>query len=154
MTDPLDTANRAISTVREHTPSVQTALKVLAWMERELGAAETYTAIKKIVDGAEALKILHREVDEVRQRCEWVVLVAGRRISDEIEKVPKASGGDQKSKLPKRVSSKSGRAATGIPGTSRSHLKKSPNSANAWPLQGRIDIVAFWASSRDRVGRF
>jgi hypothetical protein len=77
MTDPLDTANRAISTVREHTPSVQTALKVLAWMERELGAAETYTAIKRIVDGAEALKIFHRAVDEVRQRCEWVVLVAG-----------------------------------------------------------------------------
>jgi hypothetical protein len=55
MTDPLDTANRAISTVREHTPSVQTALKVLAWMERELSEAETYTAIKKIVDGTEAL---------------------------------------------------------------------------------------------------
>ena len=52
------------------------------------------------------------------------MLIGCRRIGEEIETVPKASGGDRRSNLPRRVNLKSGRAALGIPGTSRARLQK------------------------------
>jgi DNA methylase len=148
---PKDTriGDHVAATVRERTPSIQGALTALARMERELGAAETYVEIKKIVDAAEALKVLHREVDEVRQQCEWVVLVAGRRISDEIEKVPKAAGRPTKI-FTQAGNNKSGRAATGIPGTSRSRLKK----LRAEPVD-KLRAVAekLWGKGKDATVR-
>jgi hypothetical protein len=47
-----------VPAVERHTPSVPNALKALA-----LSSAKTYAELRKIVDTAEALKILHREVD-------------------------------------------------------------------------------------------
>src|SRR5215472_271264 len=95
--------------------TIPQALKALAAMERELEAAETYVAILKMVRAAEALKHLLGQVAEVKQKAEWVVLAAYIRIGEKIKKVPKASGGDQRSNLPRRVNSKSGRAALGVP---------------------------------------
>ena len=49
---------------------------------------------------------------------------ASARIGEEIARVPKASGGDRKSKVPRVEHFKSGREATGIPRVSRSRYQK------------------------------
>jgi hypothetical protein len=48
----------------------------------------------------------------------------GRRIGQELEKSPKASGEDRKSKIPAKGNLKSGKADTGVPPNQRSRLKK------------------------------
>jgi len=110
--------------VRKQVPSVPQALKALDLMERELAAAETYAQIRRIIKEASALKVLLNHVHEVKAKCEDTILVASIRIGQELEKIPKATGGDQKSKSAKRRKSNGGREATGIEHTSRSRLKK------------------------------
>jgi hypothetical protein len=73
-------------------PSVPTALKALAQTECELDSAETYAAIQKIERAAEALKVLFREVAEVKAKAEDVVLLANHRIGRAIQLIPKSSG--------------------------------------------------------------
>ena len=126
--------------------TIPQALKALAAMERELVAAETYVAIHKIICAAEALKHLLGQVAEVKQKAEWVVLAANIRIGEEIKKVPKASGGDQRSNLPRRVNSKSGRAALGMPGTSRARLQK---LAGIGVTKAKAMAEELWAAGKD-----
>ena len=88
---------------------------------------ETVTKKQFIVDAAEALKILFRHVAEVKNKAELVVLAANQRIGEEIRAIPKATAPHRPAdkKLPSMVNSKKeGRAATGIPGTSRSRLPR------------------------------
>ena len=110
----------------KHVPSIPAALRALDVMERELDSSKTYEAIRKVIQTAEALKILLGEIDEVKQRAETVILIGNVRIGEEIEKVPKATGPHRKGdkKIPVEGNSKSGRAATGIKKNMRSRHKK------------------------------
>lgn len=107
---------------KSHVPSIPKALQALSVMEAELDSARTYESIRRIVDAAEALKLLLRDVAEVKQQAEWVVLLGNMRIGEEIRNVPKAKTG------PKLFTPEgkqlSGRQALAIPGTSRSRLQK------------------------------
>jgi N6-adenosine-specific RNA methylase IME4 len=107
-----------------HVPSITKTLQALAAMEQQLDDARTYEEIRRIVQRAEALRVLGSHIAEVKQKAEWVILIANQRIGEEIKKVPKASGGDQRSNLPRREDSKPGREALGIPPVSRFRLTK------------------------------
>jgi hypothetical protein len=60
-------------------------------MERELSQASTYDEIRKVVDHAEALRLLFGDIDIVKAEAEDVILAGGARIGEEIAKVPKAN---------------------------------------------------------------
>ena len=94
------------------------------WFNRKSISAKTYSELRKLIAEAKVVKATMREIREVREKAELVILVANARAGQEIDKVPKAAGGDQKSNLPRVANSKEGRSALGIPGTSRSRLMK------------------------------
>jgi N6-adenosine-specific RNA methylase IME4 len=77
--------------------SVPQAKRALALMERDLGSKKTYEAIRETLRAAEAMKALYREVDEVREKAETVIVLAKHRIGEEIRALPDARGGDRKS---------------------------------------------------------
>ena len=62
---------------------------VAALANMELDSAESYAQIRKLVDAAEALKILFRHIAEVKNKAELVVLAANARIGEEIKLIPK-----------------------------------------------------------------
>jgi N6-adenosine-specific RNA methylase IME4 len=99
------------------------AMQALTAMEAELSSAKTFDAIRKIERNAEALKILFRDVTEVKNQCERVVLVANRRIGAELEAIPKATPNPQKP-ISHASEIGSGRSATGVPKDTRSRLIK------------------------------
>jgi N6-adenosine-specific RNA methylase IME4 len=118
------TNNALAIVIRKKVPSISKALAALVEMERQLGAVKTYAQIEHIIRESKAVKELYGHVAKVKAQAEDTILIANRRIGEEVAKVPKATGGDRKSKLPRAVNSKSGRNATGIPGTSRARLKR------------------------------
>jgi len=95
-------------------------------MERELSNASTYTAIRKIVAAAEAMKLLFRDIDVVKAQAEDVILAAGARIGEEIAKVPKARGpgGTKGTKTAITAQGKSSRKDAMPSGTQRSRYQK------------------------------
>src|SRR5207342_128196 len=97
--------------IRQQVPTIPQALKALAAMERQLTAAKTYDELRRIIKEATALKVLLDDVAEVKAAAEDAVLLGSRRIAEELRKVPKASGGDRKSNLPREGNLKSGREA-------------------------------------------
>jgi N6-adenosine-specific RNA methylase IME4 len=123
------------------------ALKALDAMERELDSPRTYEQIHKTIKAAEAFKLPGRDMAEVKQKAEWVILIGNQRIGEEIKKVPKAThkGGPKKQITP-QGKSVAGRAATGIPGTSRSRLQKLANIE-----RDKLKAMAeeMWESGRD-----
>jgi N6-adenosine-specific RNA methylase IME4 len=111
----------AISTaIRKHVPTVSKALEALAAMEHQLAAAKTYDQIRHIIREASAVKVLFAQVADVKAQAEDTILIANRRIGEEIRKVPKASGRPAKI-LP--AAGKNKRADI-MPGTSRARLMK------------------------------
>lgn len=117
----------AIATaIRKNVPTVPKALEALVAMERELGALKTYEQIKHIIREATALGVLLGDVAEVKAQAEDTILIANRRIGEEIGKVPKqrGPGGTKGTKTAiATVGKSSGRGAI-MPGTSRARLKK------------------------------
>lgn len=111
---------------RKHVPTVPAAIKALAAMERELSQASTYAEIRKIVDQAEALKLLFRDIDIVKAEAEDVILSAGARIGEEIAKVPKGRGpgGSKGSKTAITAQGKSSRKDAMPSGTQRARYQK------------------------------
>ena len=110
--------------LRQHVPTVPAAINALVAMERELSQASTYIEIRKIVDQAEALKLLFRDIDIVKAQAEDVILAAGARIGEEIAKVPKATHkGGPKKQSPAQGKSV-GREATGLAHTTRARYQK------------------------------
>ncbi len=83
------TAGSLSTIARKHVTAVPRALKALAALERELSQAATCDEIRKVVDQAEAFKLLFGDIDVVE--AEDVILAAGARIGEEIAKVPKAN---------------------------------------------------------------
>jgi N6-adenosine-specific RNA methylase IME4 len=110
--------------IKKQVRSIPEALTALTRMERELTTAKTYDDIRRVIKEAEALKVLLGHVVEVKAKAEDAILVGSTRIGEEIKKVPKASGGDRRSKVPRRERLKSGREAIGLPKVSRSRLTK------------------------------
>lgn len=117
--------------IRKQVPSVPKALAALAQMERELTTARTYDAIRRVIREAGAIKVLLGHIDEVKAQAEDTILIAHQRIGEEIKKVPKATGGDRKSKLPRKVNLKSGRSSAMPSGTSRARLQKLASVSSA-----------------------
>jgi hypothetical protein len=76
--------------------TIPQAVNALARMEAELDSAKSYEQIRKLADAAEALKLLFRDVKEVKDKAELVVLTANARIGEEIKRGPKASGSRRK----------------------------------------------------------
>jgi N6-adenosine-specific RNA methylase IME4 len=107
-----------LSVSKRFVPGVVGAIKQLLAMEQQLDSAKTYDAIRRIVKQAEALKTLLGEIDEVRQKAEWVILLGKQRIGIELKNVPAAPRG--RARFP--TDGKSGKAATGIPHNTRSRL--------------------------------
>jgi hypothetical protein len=50
-------------------------------MERELDSAKSYAEIRKLMRAAEALKVLYRHVEEVKNRAELVVLAGSTALA-------------------------------------------------------------------------
>lgn len=73
--------------------SVPAAKRALATLERDMSAAKTYEAIRKIERSAEAIRILFREIEDVRRAAERVIVLTNHRIGTELVTAPKAKGG-------------------------------------------------------------
>lgn len=89
--------------VRKTVTSVPTALKALAAMERQLTNAKTYAEIRKIIQEAGALKVLLADVAEVKAAAEDTILLANKRISIELQKIPKATNKTRPPKVTRKV---------------------------------------------------
>ena len=104
------------------------ALAVLAAMERELTAIKTYDELRRVIREVNAINVLHGHVAAVKAQAEDTILIANRRIGEEIGKTPKATaagpgrGKRKQSAHPGKLFP--GRQAIGIPGQSRSRLQK------------------------------
>jgi N6-adenosine-specific RNA methylase IME4 len=133
---------------KSHVPSIPKALHALSLMEAELDSARTYESIRRIIDAAEAMKILLRGVVEVKQQAEWVVLLGNMRIGEEIGKVQKGRGpGGVKGTTAFPPEGKSsGREALGIAHTPRARLQK---LARAGRKKLEIVAKALWKAGKD-----
>lgn len=102
------------------TPSVPAAMRALDAMQQELETASTYDQMMSIVDRAEALKRLLKDVDGVKLKAEDTIITAHRRIGEELKKVPNAPRGPNLSKR----KDLGGKAGTGIHETTRHRFGK------------------------------
>ena len=76
--------------------SVPAARKALAAMEKDIDAAKTYAAIRRLERRAQGLKALLYEYEDVRRDAERVILCARHRIGEELKAAPLASAGRPK----------------------------------------------------------
>ncbi len=105
--------------------TIPAANQALAAMEKQIDQTRSYEELKKIIGAAEALRQFFKDVEEVKQRAEWTILIGKRRIGEEIAAVPKerGPGGVKGTKAAFTQAGKSsGRGALGIPGSSRRRL--------------------------------
>ncbi|MBO0715745.1 MAG: hypothetical protein J2P55_00210 [Rhizobiales bacterium] len=120
-------------------------------MERELTTAKTYEDLRRVITEAEALKILLGHVAEVKAQAEDTILVGSTRIGEEIKKVPKAASGRRAVSLARAGKSTPGRAATGLPGTSRSRLTKLADAGTAKVKQVATQLRAIGKDATPRA---
>lgn len=125
--------------IRKQVSTVPKALAALTALRRELTAAKTYDAIKKIIREAEALNVLLGHVVEVKAAAEDTILLGTKRIAVEIRKIPKASGRPEKNR---RAAKNSGREATGIPKDTRSRIGKLADVPDEKILDTAADLRA------------
>jgi hypothetical protein len=78
-------------------------------------------------------------------QAEDTVLVAYQRIADELQKVPKASGGTQRSKVTAPLHLNPGQGATGLPPMQRSRIGK---LAGQTTETGSSEATRFFRSRR------
>jgi N6-adenosine-specific RNA methylase IME4 len=104
-----------------HIASIPAAIKALAAMEHQLSQTSTYDEIRKLVDQAEALKLLFSDIDIVKAEAEDVILAAGARIGEEIAKVPKANA---RRRITAQGKSSAGRKDAMPSGTQRARYQK------------------------------
>ncbi len=64
--------------------SIPAAMKSLAAMERDIDRVKTYEQAKQIMRAAEAIKIMHREISNVRKRAERVMIYAADQIGAQL----------------------------------------------------------------------
>lgn len=111
-------------TLKRQVPTIPQALKALAAMRQQLTAERTYAALQRIIRQAEALRVLMRDVAEVKQEAEKTVLLAHRRIGQELDGIKKLGGPGRGKRISARGKSFSEKEATGIKATSRHRLGK------------------------------
>jgi N6-adenosine-specific RNA methylase IME4 len=68
------------------------AKQALILMERDLDDARTYEDIRRIERGAEVLRLLYAEVEEVRRQAEQTIVLASTRVGEELRAQPVAVG--------------------------------------------------------------
>jgi hypothetical protein len=73
--------------------SVPDAIQALRAMGDDLDSAKTFDEIRAVKRKAEALKHFFEEVERVRGVAELIVILAERRIGEELAKMPKARPG-------------------------------------------------------------
>jgi N6-adenosine-specific RNA methylase IME4 len=117
--------NELSTVARKHVPAIAAAIKSLDLLDKQIGLAKTYAELRGMMAEAEAIRLLGRDIEAVRDRADDVITDAQVRISEEIEKTPKARGGGQLGKNGNAARGKSimGRAATGIPSSTRRRYK-------------------------------
>jgi hypothetical protein len=116
-------------TLNQRVPSVPAALKALATMRRELSSKKTYTEIRQTIKQAEAFKVLQGHVFEVKKQAEDTILIANKRIAEELESVqPEPYRGGPKKRVDAQVKPVVGKEATGIHPKQRSRLKTLANA--------------------------
>jgi hypothetical protein len=120
-----------VAYIRKKVQTVPAALRALTAMEKQVGSAKTYKEIKQVEDAAAALKILFKDVDEVKHECELVIIEARARIGQELESIPKATGKRERDRRGRMTKGSTrgtfgGRQATGIPMVSRHRPGASP----------------------------
>jgi N6-adenosine-specific RNA methylase IME4 len=111
-------------TVARVVPTIPAVLSKLGAMRKQVTSAKTYKELNRIEREAAAIKLLFKEVAVVKQEAELVILIANRRIADELAKVPKAGGPGRGKKQVATRRNVLGRSATGIPKDTRSRLGK------------------------------
>ena len=117
--------SKELTTLKRQVPTIPAALKALAAMRHQLTMERTYAALQRIIQRAEALKVLMRDVSEVKEAAEKTVLMAHRRIAQELKGVDKATyKGGPKKQNPQAGTLVAGRIATGIPKNTRSRVGK------------------------------
>jgi N6-adenosine-specific RNA methylase IME4 len=72
--------------------TIPQAKRALSALERDIDAAKTYEAIRRIDRAAEAIKLLFHEIEEIRHQAEGVIVLANHRIGTEIMAQPVAQG--------------------------------------------------------------
>jgi N6-adenosine-specific RNA methylase IME4 len=65
----------------------------LSALERDIDAAKTYEAIRRLERAADAIKLLFHEIEEIRHQAEGVIVLANHRIGTEVAAQPVAKGG-------------------------------------------------------------
>ena len=122
---------------------VTAVIEELNALEKALTSAKTYASLRQIIDRARALEILARDIDEVKQRAQGVILLGWAHVGDELKRVPKASG--RPPKIPSADGRNLGREDTGIPAVSRHRLMKLSG------VKGRLLQLAkpLWAAGKD-----
>jgi hypothetical protein len=123
------------------------ALRTLAALEREADSAKTYKELLKVMALADAIKRVGRNIIEVRQKAEWVILASHARAGDQILQVPKGAGGDRRSNLARERNLKSGRDATGVPGWARARHVKVSNARREKLLRPIAESI--WATGKE-----
>jgi N6-adenosine-specific RNA methylase IME4 len=89
----------ALSTIIPKT--VPAAKRALAALQRDLGAAETYDTIRRVERAADAIRMLFREIEDIRRQAEVIIILANYRIGTELRSMPVAKGGgDRRSDHP------------------------------------------------------
>jgi adenine-specific DNA-methyltransferase len=76
--------------------SVPAAMAALDRMLVDLRKAKTYRDIEKIIDAADAIKVIFKRVDDVRLRAGRNIVLGSHLIGLELLKAPKSSGGRPK----------------------------------------------------------
>jgi N6-adenosine-specific RNA methylase IME4 len=64
--------------------SVSQAKRALDALDKDIGSAKTYEAIRKIERVADAIKLLFFEIEEIRHKSEQVIVLANHRIGKEL----------------------------------------------------------------------
>lgn len=78
--------------------SIPEAKKKLELAQQDVDKAKTYTDLRSIERWADAMRVFWRNIEEIRQGAELVMVLAGRRAGEKANELPEARGGDRKSK--------------------------------------------------------
>lgn len=73
--------------------TVPAAKRALEALDRDIHSAKTYEAIRRIERIADAIKRLFKEVDEIREQAETVLIMGSHRIGSELAAAPVAKAG-------------------------------------------------------------
>lgn len=123
---------------RYNTPrTIPGALKALDELEVQLISAKTYEELHRMVDAANAFKLLYKDIERVRHRAEEVVLAGHARIGEELAKIPIPPGPGRGKRGSRSGTPFPGPGATGIVRSSRHRQMKIAEAKR----EGKLEAV-------------